>query len=49
VSGRIAKWLLLFLDYEFAIVYKPNTTHVVDNVLSRLPNNSKPLGVPYRL
>ncbi len=45
VLGRIVRWLLLFLEYEFTLVYKPSTTHVVD-VLSRLPNNSKPLGVP---
>jgi hypothetical protein len=27
-------------------VYKANRTHVVANVLSRLLDNSKPLGVP---
>jgi hypothetical protein len=45
VSGRIARWLLLFLDYEFTIVYKPSRTHVVVGVLSRLPNNLEPLDV----
>jgi hypothetical protein len=45
VLRRIVRWLL-FLEYEFTIVYKPSRTFVVDNVLSRLPNNSKPLGVP---
>ncbi len=34
---------MLFLEYEFTIVYKPNRTHVVAIVLSILPNNS--LGV----
>jgi hypothetical protein len=24
VSGRIVRWLLLFLEYDFIIVYKPN-------------------------
>jgi hypothetical protein len=47
VFGRIARWLLLFLEYEFIIVYKFGRTHVVADVLSRLPNSSKPLGVPY--
>jgi hypothetical protein len=46
VSRRIARWLLLFLEYEFTIVYKHGRTHVAANVLSRLPNNSKPLGIP---
>ncbi len=29
VSGRITRWLLLFLEYEFTIVYKLGKTHVV--------------------
>jgi len=46
VSGRITKWLLLFLEYQFIVVYKLHRTHVVVNVSSRLLNSSKPLGVP---
>jgi hypothetical protein len=45
LSGRIAKWVLLFLEYEFTIIYKPSRTHVVTDVLSRLPYSSNPLGV----
>jgi hypothetical protein len=45
VDRRIARWLLLFLKYEFIVVYKPGKTHVVVDVLSRLPDSSKPLGV----
>jgi hypothetical protein len=37
----------LFLEYEFTVVYKLSKTHVVIDVLSRLLDNSKPLGVPY--
>jgi hypothetical protein len=44
VSRRIAKWLL-FLEYEFIVVYKHGGTHVVADVLSKLPYNSEPLGV----
>ncbi len=43
--GRIARWLLLFLKYEFIVVYEPSRTHVVANVLSKLPICSEPLGV----
>jgi len=43
--GRIARWLVLFLEYEFIVVYKHGITHVVDDVLSILPDSSKPLGV----
>jgi hypothetical protein len=48
VLGRITRWLLLFLEYEFIIIYKLGKTHVVANVLHRLLNNSEPLGVPYQ-
>ncbi len=49
VSRRITKWLLLFLEYEFTIVYKPSKTHVVVDDLFRLPNISKPLGILYQI
>ncbi len=42
--GRITRWLLLFLENEFTIVYKPNKTRVVADVLSRLSDSLKPLG-----
>jgi hypothetical protein len=45
VSGRIIRWFLLFLEYNFTIVYKPSRIHVVANALSRLPDNTKPIGV----
>jgi hypothetical protein len=49
VSGRIIRWLLLFLKYEFTIVYKLGRTHVIVDVLSKLPISSKPLGVPNQI
>ncbi len=39
VFERIARWLLLFLEYEFIVVYKPSKTHVVVDVLSKSPNS----------
>ncbi len=45
VSRMIGKWLLLFLEYEFTIVYKLGRIHVVVSVLSRFLDNSEPLGV----
>jgi hypothetical protein len=44
VSKRIAIWLL-FLEYEFIVAYKPSRTHVVFDVLSKILDSSKPLGV----
>jgi hypothetical protein len=46
VSRKITKWLLLFLEYDFIIVYKPSIIHVVTSALSRLPDITKPIGVP---
>jgi hypothetical protein len=33
------------LEYEIIVVYKPGRTHVVIDVISKLPDSSKPLGV----
>ncbi len=46
VFGRIARWLLLFLEYAFTILQKPSKTHVVVFVLYILLNSSKQLGAP---
>ncbi len=45
VSGHIVRWLLLFLNYEVALVYKIGCTYVVVDALSRLPNTTKPIGI----
>ncbi len=42
VLGRITRWLLLFLEYDFTIMYKLGKTHVVVDVLSRLSNITEP-------
>jgi hypothetical protein len=44
-----ARWLLLFLEYEFIVVYKPGKTHVIVDVLSKLLNSSKLLGIPNQI
>jgi len=41
VSRIIVRWLLLFLKYDFIVVYKLSKTHVVADALSRLPNTKK--------
>ncbi len=45
VLGRITRWLLLFLEYDFIVVYKPDKIHVVANALSRLLNTTEPTSV----
>jgi hypothetical protein len=46
VSSQIVKWLLLFLEYDFKIIYKPSRSHLMVDALSRFPNQVKPIGVP---
>jgi hypothetical protein len=41
----LAKWLLLFLEYDFKIVYKPSRSHLMVDALSRLPNQIEHVGV----
>jgi hypothetical protein len=38
VFCRLARWLLLFLEYDFKIIYKPCRSHLMADALSRLPN-----------
>jgi hypothetical protein len=44
--GQITRWLLLFLEYDFTVVYMPGRTHVVTYALSRLLDIIKPTNVP---
>jgi len=44
--GRIARWLLLFLGYDFSIIYKLGRSHYVVDALSRMFNLIKESGVP---
>jgi hypothetical protein len=46
VLKRITRWLLLFFNYDFIMVYKPSKTHVVADALSRLLDSTKPIVVP---
>ncbi len=36
--GRITRWLLLIWEHDFIVVYKLGKTHVVGDVLFRLPD-----------
>ncbi len=45
VLGRITKWLLLFLKYDFTIEYRLGKTHVVVDALLRLSDSIEPTSV----
>jgi hypothetical protein len=38
VSSNLTIWLLLFLKYDFKIVYKLGKSHLIANALNRLSN-----------
>ncbi len=42
---RIVKWMLLFLEYDFSMVYKLGHSHLVANVLLQLLDVTENLGV----
>ncbi len=46
VSRRVTRWLLLFLEYDFTIMYKPSKTHVIVDALSRLLDIIEPIRAP---
>jgi hypothetical protein len=45
VFGMLARWMLLFLEYDFKIVYKPGRFHLMADALNRLPNQIELIGV----
>ncbi len=45
VSRKITRWLLLFLEYDFIVMYKLGKTHVDVDALSRLPDITEPTNV----
>ena len=44
-TGRITRWLLILLEFDFTLVFKKGTTHQRIYHLSRLKNDEPPLGV----
>ena len=46
VSSRLARWLLLFLEFDFKVIYKPGKTHGVADALSRNEEAEPATGIP---
>ncbi len=49
VSRCIARWLLLFLEYQFIVVFKPDRTHIVVDALFKLLDIIKLIGIPNQI
>jgi hypothetical protein len=45
VLRHIIRWLLLFLEYEFTVIYIPSCIHVVTNSLFKLLDTIELTGV----
>ena len=46
VSSRLAQWLLLFLEFDFKVIYKLGKTHGVADALSRNEGAEPATGIP---
>ena len=46
VSGKLARWLLLFLEFDFKVIYKPDKIHGVADALSRNEGAEPATGIP---
>ena len=46
VLGRPTQWLLLFLEFDFKVIYKPGKTHSVVDALSRNKGAEPATGIP---
>ena len=46
VSDRLARWLLLFLEFDFKVIYKPGKTHGVVDALSHNKGAEPATGIP---
>jgi hypothetical protein len=47
LTGKLARWTLLLLEYEFDIVHRPGAQYAVADYLSRLESGEAPTGVAY--
>jgi hypothetical protein len=46
VFGHIVRWIVLFLEYDFLMVYKLGKSHSIVDVLSHLLASDEPSGMP---
>ena len=45
MTGRITRWLLILMEFDFTVAVRKGRTHVLADHMSRIPNGEKPIGV----
>ena len=45
LMGRITRWFLILMEFDFTIVVRKGRTHVLTHHMSRIPNGEDPIGV----
>ena len=45
VSGGVVQWLLLYLKFDFTVVYKPSKTHGIADALHWTPTDEPAHGI----
>ena len=45
IMGRITRWLLILMEFDFTVTVKKGRTHVLADHMLQIPNREKPTGV----
>ena len=45
MTGRITRWLLILMEFDFTVTVMKGRMHVLADHMSRIPNGEKPIGV----
>ena len=44
-TGRITRWMLILLEFDFTVVVRPGKKHLMADHMSRIPNGEPPIGI----
>ena len=44
MMGRITRWLLILMEFDFTVAVRKGRTHVLADHMSQIPNGEKPIG-----
>ena len=44
-TGRITRWMLILLEFDFTVVVRPGKKHLMADHMSHIPNGEPPIGI----